>query len=116
MVEPAIHLLQMSSGESWEDPSEDGIFEYLSDIDQGREDWIILSLVSDPAGLTYAQSARNNDGTYVVEYQEGSLDRHFSTQCSDMREAHRLLFAWTIDTPGWRDSVTWVQDPPPTKD
>lgn len=59
------------------------------------------------ARATYAQTSRNDDGTYVVEYRDGGPARHFGTVAKDMRSAHALVTGWAQERPDWRDSATW---------
>ncbi len=54
------------SGQTWEDPSEDALYMFLQDIEQGDEAFLIVERLLDASSQTYVQSARNDDGTYVV--------------------------------------------------
>lgn len=89
-----ILIATASSGERFEDPSEDLLFELLLDIEQGVETFCIVARLGDPAGQTYAQVMRNEDGSWLVERREGSADRHFSAELRDRRDAHRALTTW----------------------
>lgn len=95
------------SGESWNDPSEDALFMFLEDVERGEEKFLIVERLADSTGQTYIQSARNDDGSYVVEYRDGSADQHFSTSVADVRAAHALITSWAFAEPHWRDSFEW---------
>lgn len=95
------------SEQIWEDPSEDLLFMLLEDIERGDEEFLVVERLADPSQQTYAQAARNADGTYVVEYRDGSPQNHPGTTVEDMRSAHSLITGWAFELPGWRDSVTW---------
>jgi hypothetical protein len=101
-------LLAISeSGEILEDPSEDGLFLLLSDVEAGRAEFLIVERTSDPSGQTYAQSLRLGDGRYVVERRDGAPDRHYKTVALDMRDAHALLTGWAFELEGWDRGHAW---------
>ncbi|MFC0434039.1 hypothetical protein [Kutzneria buriramensis] len=94
-------------GESIDDPSEDAIFMLLDDIEEGQGNYLIITRTADATGHTYAQTYRNDDGSYLVEYRAGGADRHFQTIAADMRTAHNLLTAWAFELDGWRERAEW---------
>jgi hypothetical protein len=81
-------------GDTYDDPSEDALFEILGDIEAGEALWVIVERLDDPSRQTYAQALRDKDGSYVVERRLGGPDTHEATREPDMRAAHRLLAAW----------------------
>ncbi|MEU4392913.1 hypothetical protein [Kribbella sp. NPDC023855] len=95
-------------GGRWDDPSEDLLFDLLLDIENGSGSFLIVERTSDPHKQTYAQAARRDDGSYVVEHREGSAERHYGTEVADMRTAHKLLTGWAFDLPAWDDEVQWT--------
>jgi|GEM_PF-3798281 len=99
------------SVQTWEDPSEDALDMFLQDIEQGDEAFLIVERFSDASSQTYVQSARNDDGTYVVEFRDGSPDQHFGTVVADTRAAHDLVTSWSFGRDGWRYSVDWTHIP-----
>jgi hypothetical protein len=96
------------AGDQWDDPSEDLLFELLSDIEAGEGSFVIVELAADSNGQTYAQAARRDDGSYIVEYRDGSADRHYGTAVADMRTAHKLLTGWACEIPGWKQDAQWT--------
>jgi hypothetical protein len=99
----------VENGEVWDDPSEDLLFMLFSYLEQDEATFIIVEWVSDTSGLTYVQAARNDDGSYQVEYQAGSLDHHYGTTVPDMRTAHRIVTDWAFDLNGWAEAWPWLR-------
>ena len=97
----------LESGEIVDDPSKDGLFMLLESVEAERSGYLIVDDLRDPSGQTYAQSSRNGDGTYVVEYRAGRADQHFRTAVPDMRAAHTVITGWAFDLPGWREITAW---------
>lgn len=104
--EPALRATA-ESGDVIDDPSEDALFLMFEDLEAGEGTYLIVDSLADPTGQTYAQTSRNDDGTYVVEYRDGGPARHFGTVAKDMRSAHALVTGWAQGRSGWRDSATW---------
>lgn len=95
------------SGETHDDPSEDRLLELLADVDRGHQGFLIVERTDDPSGHTYAQTARLDDGSYTVEYRDGSAERHFATQVDGVRVVHQLLTGWAARRQGWHDGRQW---------
>jgi hypothetical protein len=95
------------SGDAINDPSEDALYMMLEDIEAGEGTYLIVDSLRDSTNQTYAQTSRNDDGTYIVEYRDGGPDSHYGTVAQDMRAAHALITGWAFGVPGWRDSATW---------
>ena len=89
----------MESGASWDDPSEDLLFELLSDVERGDETWFIIERVGDSTGQTYVQVIRDEKGGWMVERREGGPERHFGVTRADLRLAHQTMTAWAFDLP-----------------
>jgi hypothetical protein len=92
------------SGDTVEDPSENALYMMLEDIEAGEGTYLIVGSLTDSTHQTYAQTSRNDDGTYIVEYRDGGPERHYGTIAQDMRTAHALITGWVFGIPGWRDS------------
>jgi hypothetical protein len=95
------------SGETLEDPSEDALFELLSEVDSGTAEFLIVERTSDPNGQTYVQTVRLGGGHYLVERRDGAPDRHFKTVALNMRDAHALLTGWAFGLTGWDRGHAW---------
>jgi hypothetical protein len=94
-------------GDPRDDPSEDAMFLFLEDIEAGSGTFLIVERTADPDGLTYIQTLRQDDGSYIVEHREGGQETHLGTTVPDMREAHRVLTAWAFELPDWADGLDW---------
>ena len=95
------------SGDTISDPSEDALFMMFEDIEAGESTFLIIDSLRDSTSQTYAQTSRNEDGTYIVEYRDGGPENHYGTVAKNMRAAHALITGWAFGLPGWRDSATW---------
>jgi hypothetical protein len=98
----------MESGQIWHDPSEDLLFELLSDIERGEEQFLVVERLADATGQTFAQVARTGANGYQVEYREGDEDSHFQAFTEDKRLVHSVLTAWAFELPGWRTALPWA--------
>lgn len=98
------------SGEVWDDPSEDLLLDVLSDIERGRELFLVVDRLGDPDGQTYMQTILEG-GVFVVEHREGSPDRHFRAVASSKQEVHAAFVAWAQDDATWRTALAWEQEP-----
>jgi hypothetical protein len=97
----------IESGERWDDPSEDLLFDLLSDIEAGEGSFLIVERAADVNGQTYSQALHLEDGRYAVEHREGSAERHYATTVADFRAAHAVLTGWAFDMAGWQDTASW---------
>ena len=95
MTSPILRA-QLEHGDSYDDPSEDALFEILADIDAGEALWVIVERLDDPNRQTYAQALCDKDGTYLVERRLGTEATHEATRVPDMRQAHQLLTRWAF--------------------
>jgi hypothetical protein len=104
MAEPIL-TATVSSGATWNDPSEDLLFELLSDIEAGREDFVVV----DRRGHheTYAQVVLEQDGSFLMEYRAGSAQQHFAATSTDKRAIHAALTGWAFELQGWTDLLAW---------
>jgi hypothetical protein len=94
-------------GQVWEDPSEDLLFDLMSEVKDGTEQFLIVERLSDPSGQTYAQVIIDEGGGWLVERREGAADRHFSASLPEMRAAHEVLTGWAFELPGLESKATW---------
>lgn len=97
----------LESGVQHDDPSEDALFEFLSDLENGDGTFMIVERLSDATGQTYIQTSRNPDGAFVVEYRDGDAGQHFRTLVPDMRAAHSVMTGWAFELPGWVTASAW---------
>ncbi|MCM0674038.1 hypothetical protein NCC78_04885 [Micromonospora phytophila] len=107
MTAPLLRV-RMESGQIWDDPSDDLLFELLSDMERGNEQFLVMDRLADVTGQTFVQVARTEVGGYQVEYREGDADRHFQAFTEDKRIAHSVITSWAFELPGWRNALPWV--------
>ena len=94
-------------GDEVEDPTEDALLLMFQDLEAGKGSFLIVEALTDPSGQTFVQAARGGDGTYIVEYRQGSEDQHFQASAPDFREAHALVTMWAFGIPGLHERATW---------
>ena len=95
------------NGPPVDDPSEYRLFLMFEELEAGKSDFLIVERTADLSRETYAQTIRHDDGSYTVEYRDGSADRHYGTGVPDMRAAHRLITDWAYELPGWDAGLEW---------
>ena len=94
------------SGAVWDDPSEDLLFELLSDVEQGTELFLVIHRLG--ATDTYIQVLLQDDRTYLVEHRDGGPSSHFAATSSDKRTVHEVLTRWAYQLPGWKSPLGWA--------
>ena len=104
-------VARMESGEVWDDPSEDVIYDLMLDIEKGREVYMILDRIADGSGQTYAQVIRGETGRWIVERRDGSPEHHYECSFDGMREAHRVLTNWAFDLHRDDEHDPWTHVP-----
>ncbi|MCL2849511.1 MAG: hypothetical protein FWE61_05650 [Micrococcales bacterium] len=48
-----------------------------------------------------------DDGTFTLEYQDGDVDLHYSTEITDATEVVGHLWGWVCGDPGWDAGLSW---------
>lgn len=91
----SVLVAETSTGERYEDPSEDLLCELFLDLTEER-DYFIVERPADASGQTYAQVMRTASG-YLVEKRDGSEDTHEHAVTEDMREAHEDMTTWAFE-------------------
>ncbi len=102
---------QVESGSTWDDPSDERLYELLRDIERGREQFLVVDRTVDPSGQTYAQAIRS-DGQWLLERRDGSADQHYSATFDDLSAIHAALKAWAFELPGWQNAAPWERTSP----
>ncbi len=92
--------LELESGQVVEDATEQDIRTLVE-----GEDFAILS--SDPNG--YIQCARTETQDYLLEYQEGSLQRHYRATSLPIRldDVVSVLVKYRRGDPSWKSDFVW---------
>ena len=104
-MDGAILRAQLSTGDGYDDPSEDLLYELLRDIERGEATFVIVDRLG--VADTFAQAVPEGDGTWWVEHRAGSAERHFQHRAADLRAAHVVLTAWAFQLSGWDTAVEW---------
>lgn len=96
------------AGETWDDPSEDLLFELLAELGPGNS-FLIVDRLEPERADHFMQTMMGGDGEpYLLEYREGPKDTHRSTWIASMRTVHEVLTKWAFEVPGWQDGLTWT--------
>lgn len=90
-----------------DDPSDDRLYLLFTTMEGGGGTFLILERVADASGQTYAQAARFDDGTYILEHRAGGPKAHFATNVPDFRGALALMTGWATERAGWDDGHEW---------
>lgn len=76
----------------------------ISHIAELRYHWVNLTR----APGVYAQAFRDDDGSWAVEHQEGTVDRHFVARTPDAALVERLLWSWARDDGAWQAMLAFA--------
>lgn len=60
----AVLRARVEDGTTYDDPSEDALFLLFEDIESGDGTWLVVENLTDRSHQTYAQCARQDDGSY----------------------------------------------------
>jgi hypothetical protein len=103
----AVRRATNEAGETYDDPSEDLLFELLDELAPGNSFVIVDRLEPDRAGH-FMQAVIGPVGSpWILEYPEGPQETHRSTSLDSMRTVHEVMTKWAFDLPGWRDGLVW---------
>ena len=92
-------------GSIWHDPSSDTVLHLVEDLKLGQ--FLIVSRTDLPGDVYYAQTVGDGVGSWVVEYQDGDLDRHYQADAGSAALVERVLTGWAQGTPGWLELLNW---------
>ena len=57
----------------------------------------------------YIQTYRDEPGLYLLEYRDGSPDRHFGTKVEDGAQVAAIIWEWTTGGHAGLDALDWEQ-------
>ena len=69
--------------------------------------YLVIDRVDLPDGDYYAQALHREDGTWQVEYRDGSQNRHYQAFASGPGVVCQVLAGWALELPGWQRPLTW---------
>lgn len=90
----ALHRATTQSGQAFDDPSEDLLYQLFLEMESGKELFIVVERLNDATGRTFVQALRDDDGKYVVEQRGGGIQTHRGTVKPSMPTAHLALCDW----------------------
>ena len=108
MTTPILRAIT-ESGAVWDDPSEDMLFELLTNIESGDETFFIVKRLADASGQTYIQVIQNDGRNWTVERREGGSDEHYEVTFPELRLAHRAMTAWAFELPLFPAPSEWTK-------
>ncbi|MCG8525535.1 MAG: hypothetical protein MI748_04080 [Opitutales bacterium] len=93
------------SGKTIESPTASDIQQAISNLQDNADSFVILSL----GEMTYLQCIGDSSVGYIVEYQEGSTDQHFTTKDGHIDTSRTLtIFKMYADqNPDWKNQTSW---------
>ena len=97
------------SGAVWDDPSEDMLFELLTDIESSDETFFIVKRLADASGQTYIQVIQDDQRNWTLERREGGSDQHFEVTLPNLRLAHEAMTAWAFELPPFPAPGEWTR-------
>jgi hypothetical protein len=95
--------LELESGAFFDDPSSDQLVESLMSMQGDDSAFAILSR----SDLEYMQAAPQSIAGYVIEYQEGTLDRHFQVIDTDWELLKDAFLSYSDDNGNWKNMFEW---------
>lgn len=102
-------------GTSLDDPGEDELFDLLGEMNRRGPFVIVERLDREPRGQHYIQVYLNPDDGCLVEFREGTPDRHFRASVPGPFAFHGhdvvagVVKGWAFERSGWRDALDWSE-------
>lgn len=92
--------------ENWtliDNPTPDQIARTLEALNVADNSFAILEITD----TTYLQAALQAHGSYIVEYQEGSVDQHFQATVTDLTSLASMFSDYADSNEQWKSQRTW---------
>src|SRR5262249_3334595 len=77
----------------------------IESITLDGERFIILD--KEPSGMTYMQALLEDDSSWTLEFQDGSLEEHFQAASLSREKVTDMFLAFAGGNDIWRSSVKW---------
>ncbi|MBL0888089.1 hypothetical protein [Myceligenerans indicum] len=120
MTEPTLRIVT-DRGLVQDDPSAFQLLVLLQEIRRGSENFLVAHRLSRPEH--YFQTVRADAvrgraqdcyGTraasgYLIEYRDGSPDRHYQAECATHTEVHDAVTGWAEGRDGWHEPYAWTR-------
>jgi hypothetical protein len=90
-------------------PDEATIARVLASLDGGRNILVTLG----PSEATYVQASGSVASGFVLDYQDGSLDRHYRSNAEDLSldRVTQVFHKFARGDDSWRTDVAWQHVP-----
>ncbi len=97
--------LNLSGESKIESPSEEVIAESIYSLVDDMDHFLIL----ESSNMTYLQCIGDAQKGYIVEYQEGSTDRHYSSGRNRLDADHtvRIFLNYAKGSDDWKNGISW---------
>ncbi len=103
-LESIPHLrLQLESGRVIDAPGSEEIAQALRALRLPRNSYAIL----ERTGLDYMQVGLQSSGELIIEFQDGSLDRHYAARQAPLAKVTAAFQAYAANSPAWRSMFSW---------
>lgn len=101
--------LSLGNGSSHIDPNDETIKRELKSLAAEDSTFAILSKLSDGTGLTYIQtSICDNEGGFIIEYQDGSSDKHFrASELVSNDKVIEAFLSYAKQDNHWKQMFNW---------
>ena len=92
--------------ELYRNPSPELLLKIVCGLGRGNP-YLVLERLDAPSKDYFAQALHRPDGTWLVEYREGSRNRHYQASPTGPGVVYQVLAGWALQFPGWRRPLTW---------
>lgn len=101
--------LKLENGLSIIDPDDETIKRELKSLIAGANTFATLGKLSDDTGLTYMQTAMcDNEGGFIIEYNDGSKDKHFrALKLVSKDEVIEAFLSYAKEDNHWKQMFNW---------
>lgn len=96
-------ILNVNDDKAFATPTDAQLQSELADLQ--NDAFLILSRTDEE----YLQTYREEDGSFEVEYRDGSCDRHYRAESAglDLQGLQRVFAAYFNGEPAWKASLSW---------
>jgi hypothetical protein len=100
------------SGETWDDPDEDTLYDLLSEMNLVHR-FVTVERLDTPEPERFIQVHLNDDMSCLIEYRDGGPHAHFQARVPAPFEmyghdlAAEVVKSWARDDGYWRDVLPW---------
>lgn len=108
--------------QTWTDPSEDQLRDFIAELNL-RHQFLIVERLDAPNDEYYMQIRISEDlGRFDIEYRDGGADAHFRAEMARENGSFAVyesigavLVDWAFERGGWREALPWRRWDPATE-